>query len=71
MNVFVVELRRHELLVALPHLLAVVREDFALQSLRHALLDEQIHRFAALRRHHERLARVGHEEIYGVDERVA
>lgn len=44
MNVFVVERRQHELLMSLPHCLAVEREDLALQALSDAFLNEKIHR---------------------------
>lgn len=43
MYVFVVERRQHELLMSLPHRLGVESEDFALQALCDALLDEKIH----------------------------
>lgn len=70
MNVLVVELRQHERLVTLPDFFIVVREDLAVKSLRHALLDEEIHRFAALGSHHKCLSAFAQKVIYRVNERA-
>lgn len=70
-NVFVVELRDLEPLVTVPDVLAVEREDLALQALADALLDEEIHRFSAPRCHHERFSAFCQEVIYRVDQRAS